>query len=142
MDDLFVLKYSDFGADMYGLALVTTKKFADDNPETVRGVSRALNLGTKDTIANPQAALALLKTRDPMMRVDIEKVRLDIALGLTNTAYVQKNGLSAVTAEKLKQTIDMVVGAYQLAATPDPATVYTDRFLPPASERMPPRAGN
>jgi hypothetical protein len=29
---LFVLKYSDFGADMYGLALVTRKKFADENP--------------------------------------------------------------------------------------------------------------
>ncbi len=45
MDDLFVIKYSDFGADMYGLALVTTKKFADENPETVRGVVKALNPG-------------------------------------------------------------------------------------------------
>jgi NitT/TauT family transport system substrate-binding protein len=41
MDELFVLKYSDFGADMYGLALVTPKKFADENPDTVRGVVRA-----------------------------------------------------------------------------------------------------
>ena len=32
LDDLFVIKYSDFGADMYGLALVTAKKFADENP--------------------------------------------------------------------------------------------------------------
>ena len=65
MDDLFVLKYSDFGADMYGLALVTTKKFADDNPETVRGVVKALNRGTKDTIASPQKALELLKGAGP-----------------------------------------------------------------------------
>ena len=90
MDDLFVLKYSDFGVDMYGLALVTTKKFADENPETVRGVVKALNQGTKDTIASPQKALELLKARDPMMKLDIEKVRLDIALGLTNTAHVPK----------------------------------------------------
>ena len=58
-------------------------------------------------------------------------MRLDIALGLTNTAHVQKNGLSSVTPEKLKATIDAVVAAYQLTMSPAPATVYTDRFLPP-----------
>ena len=142
MDDLFVIKYSDFGADMYGLALVTTKKFADDNPETVRGVVKALNQGTKDTIAAPQKALELLKSRDPMMKVDIEQVRLDIALGLTNTAHVAKNGLSSVTAEKLRKTIDAMVSAYQLPASPDPATVYTDKFLPPVADRMPLKATN
>jgi NitT/TauT family transport system substrate-binding protein len=142
LDDLFVLKYSDFGADMYGLALVTTKKFADENPATVRGVVRALNQGTKDTIASPQAALDVLKARDPMLKPDIEKVRLDIALGLTNTANVAKNGLSSVSAEKLKKTIDAMVSAYALPVSPDPSTVYTDAFLPPVAERMPPKTMN
>ena len=136
MDDLFVLKYSDFGADMYGLALVTRKKFADENPQTTRAVVKALNQGTKDTIAEPQKALELLKARDPMMKMDIEKVRLDIALGLTKTANVASNGLSSVTPQKLQQTIDAIAGAYQLPASPDPATIYTDRYLPPAAERM------
>jgi NitT/TauT family transport system substrate-binding protein len=142
LDDLFVLKYSDFGADMYGLALVTTEKFADENPATVRGVVKALNAGTKDTIASPQAALDVLKARDPMMKPDIEKVRLDIALGLTDTANVAKNGLSSVSAEKLKKTIDAMVSAYALPVSPDPATVYTDAFLPPVAERMPPSRMN
>jgi len=136
MDDLFVLKYSDFGADMYGLALVTRKKFADENPETTRGVVKALNQGTKDTIAAPQKALDLLKAHDPMMKMDIEKIRLDLALGLTKTAHVVSAGLSSVTPEKLKQTIDSVVTAYGLPNAPDPASIYTDRYLPPAAERM------
>lgn len=142
LDDLFVIKYSDFGADMYGLALVTTKKFADENPQTVRGVVKALNQGTKDTIASPQKALDVLKGIDPMMKPDIERVRLDIALGLTSTPYVMTNGLSSVTSEKLKKTIDAMVSAYQLPVSPDPATVYTDRFLPPLAERMPPKGMN
>ena len=142
LDDLFVLKYSDFGADMYGLALVTPKKFADENPGTVRGVVKALNQGTRDTIASPQQALDILTARDTMMKPDIEKVRLDIALGLTNTPYVASHGLSSVTAEKLKKTIDAMVEAYGLAASPDPATVYTDAFLPPAAERMVPKSVN
>jgi NitT/TauT family transport system substrate-binding protein len=142
LDDLFVIKYSDFGADMYGLALVTPKKFADENPQTVRGVVKALNQGTKDTIASPQKALEVLKGVDPMMKPEIERVRLNIALGLTNTPYVMANGLSSVTAEKLQKTIDAMVSAYQLPVRPDPATVYTDRFLPPVAERMPPKGVN
>src|SRR5262249_23979983 len=106
MDDLFGLKYSDFGADIYGLALITRKKFADENPETTRAVVKALNQGTKDTIAAPQKALELLKSRDAMMKLDIEKIRLDIALGLTNTAHVAGAGLSSVQPAKLQRTID------------------------------------
>ena len=139
LDDLFVIKYSDFGADLYGLALVATKKFIDENPGTVRGVVDALNKGTKDTIAAPQQALDLLRARDPMMKQDIEKVRLDIALGLTNTGHVAKSGLSSVTPEKLKRTIDATVAAYSLPNTPDASIVYTDKFLPPVAERMPPK---
>jgi NitT/TauT family transport system substrate-binding protein len=135
MSDLSVIKYSDFGANMYGLALVTTKKFADENPDTVRGVVKALNHGTKDTIADPDAALALLKDRDPMMKSDIEKIRLGLALDLTKTDHVVKYGLSTVDPNKLQFTIDAISGAYNLMP-PEPSTVYTDKFLPPLAERM------
>ena len=52
------------------------------------------------------------------------------------------NGLSSVTPEKLQKTIDAMASAYQLPASPDPASVYTDRFLPPLAERMPPKGMN
>jgi NitT/TauT family transport system substrate-binding protein len=143
LDDLFVVRYADFGADMYGLALVTRKRFADDNPQTTRAVVRALNHGTKDTIAAPQQALELLKAHDPLMKLDIEKVRLDLALDLTDTPHVAREGLSSVTPEKLQRTIDAVVAAYALPTRPEAASIYTDRYLPPLGERMPPpRSGN
>ena len=135
MDDLFILKYSEFGANMYGLALVTTKKFADENPETVKGVVAGLNQGTKDTIANPDAALAVLKAKDPMMKTEIEKVRLALALELTDTPSVRKNGLSVIDAKKLQFTIDAICGAYDITDKPAAATVYTDKFLPPLADR-------
>lgn len=135
MDQLSVVKYSDYGANMYGLALVTTKKFADENPKTVAGVVKALNHGTKDVIADPDAGLALLKKRDPMMKMDIEKVRLGLALDLTKTPHVVKYGLSVVDPKKLQFTIDAICDAYHIDKKPDPATVYTDKFLPPLAER-------
>jgi NitT/TauT family transport system substrate-binding protein len=139
-EDLNVLKYSDYGADLYGLALVTTKKFSDENPNTVRGVVKALNQGTKDALANPEAALAILKKHDPILKMDTERLRLQISNELTAPPYVMENGLSAVSPEKLKFTIGSVVDAYQIANSPAPETVFTDKFLPPKSERMPPKA--
>ncbi len=137
-----VLKFSDFGADLYGLALVTTRKFADDNPETVRGVVRAVNHGIKDAIASPEAASKLMTARDPLMKAEFEGVRLQIVLGHTNTPFAAKNGLSSVTAERLQRNIDSIVSAYDLTNKPEPASIYTDKFLPSAAERMPPKAGN
>ena len=141
-EDLAVMKFSDYGADLYGLALVTTKKFADENPNTVRGVVKALNHGTKDALAKPEDALAILKKIDPILKMDTERLRLQISNELTAPPFVQKNGLSAVTPEKLKFTIDSVVAAYQLPSTPTPGSVFTDKFLPPKAERMPPQAHN
>jgi NitT/TauT family transport system substrate-binding protein len=135
MADLSVLKYSDYGANMYGLALVTTKKFADENPDAVKAVVAGLNKGTKDVIKDPDAALALMKDRDPMMKTDIEKVRLGLALELTKTKHVVEKGLSVVDPKKLQFTIDAISEAYGLANKPTSDAVYTEKFLPPLAER-------
>jgi NitT/TauT family transport system substrate-binding protein len=135
-EDLNVLKFSDYGADMYGLALVTTKKFADENPSTVRAVVKAVNQGTKDSITNPDEALAILKKIDPILKMDTERLRLQIANELTATPIVMKNGLSTVTPEKLKFTIEAVSAAYEISNRPTSETVFTDRFLPASHERM------
>lgn len=135
MDDLYVIKYSDYGAHMYGLTLATTKGFAEQNPETVKCVVKALNQGTKDTIADPAAALAVLQARDAMMQMNIEKVRLDLALDLTDTPHVKKYGLSVVDPKKLQYTIDAISDAYNIKNRPAPSAVYTDKYLPPLSER-------
>jgi NitT/TauT family transport system substrate-binding protein len=136
LEDIYAVRYADFGADLYGIALVTTKKFAEENPDTVKAMVRALNKGTIDTIKDPSAAIKLMKGRDPMMKEDVEKVRLDIALGLTDTPWVKAHGLSVVDPERLRRTINSVVAAYDLPVKPKPEDVYTDKFLPPVEERM------
>jgi NitT/TauT family transport system substrate-binding protein len=139
LEDVSALKYADFGADMYGMALVATKKFIDENPDIVKAVVAALNQGVKDVIASPGNALDVMQARDAMMNRTIETLRLTIALGLMDDKYVQEHGLSTVDPARLKSTIDAVVGAYELKNPPTSETVYTDRFLPPLPDRMPPK---
>ena len=136
MDDIATLKFSDFGANLYGMALVTTKAFADANPDTVRAVVKGVNRGVIDTIAAPDEALAMLKTRDAMMNATIEKVRLGIALGLIDTDHVKTKGLSSVEPARMKETVDAVAKVFALPSPPTPDSLYTAAFLPPQSDRM------
>ena len=136
LEDIHPIRYADFGANMYGLTLATTRAYAEKNPDTVRAFVRAVNKGTIDTIKDPAGALKTIRAKDPMMKEHIEKVRLDIALGLTHTDWVKKNGMSVVQPQRLKQTIDSVVDAYKLPNTPKAEDVYTEKFLPPVAERM------
>jgi len=135
-EDIYPIKYSDFGADLYGIALVTTLKYSKDNPEIVKNMVSAFNKGTIETIKNPQDALKVLKARDPLLKEDIEKVRLNLALGLTNTEWVKKNGMSVVQPARLSKMINSVADAYVLKSVPSIESIYTDKFLPPISERM------
>ena len=134
-EDIYAVKYADFGANMYGLALTTTKSFIEKNPNTVRAMVKALNKGTIDTIKDAPGALKIMKGVDAMMKDDVEKVRLDLALSVTNTPWVQKHGLSVAQPERIKFTIDSVAAAYGIANPPKAEDVYTDKFLPPLGER-------
>jgi len=136
INDIHAIKYSDFGVDLYGLMLITTKKFAEENPDVVKGVVAGLNKGTIDSIKDPRAAIDILRKKDPTMKDDVEKIRLEIANGLTNTKWVQKNGLSVVQKVRMKKMIAIVTDAYQLKNTLSPEMQYSDKYLPPLSERQ------
>jgi NitT/TauT family transport system substrate-binding protein len=135
-EEIVTVRYSDYGTGLYGLGLITTKKYAEENPETVKGMVRALNRGMVDTIRDPAAALAIMKAGDAMMRTDLEQVRLEVALGHTYTDFTKKNGLSSVDPKRVEQNIAAVVDAYRLPKGPKVEDVWTDKFLPPVADRM------
>jgi NitT/TauT family transport system substrate-binding protein len=138
LDDLQVLKFSDFGVNTYGLALVTTRHLIETDPEMVRGVVKAVNHGLIDTIAAPHDALKVLLAKDAMLNPKTEELRLSIALSLIDTPHVQSAGLSSVEPKRLQETVDGVLQKEQAtgAGAPTPASVYTDAFLPPIADRM------
>lgn len=136
---IVTIRYSAFGVDGFGQALITSPDFVEKYPNTLRAFVRALNRSVKATIENPKEALASLKTRDPMVDMDAEAMRLDIMVKeLILTPHAVKHGLSSADPKRLAATIDNVLQITE-AKTPMPVeSIYIDRFLPPVSERMPP----
>ena len=137
--ELTVLKYDDYNMDGFGNAVFATREFVEKNPKTVAAFVKGLNHAMKEMIANPRSAIDALKVRDPLVGTEVETQRLALYIKeLLLTKNVRDNGFSAVETKKLESQIASVVDAFGAKGTVTAASIYTDRFLPPKAERIPP----
>ncbi len=137
--DLTVLRYKDFGMDGFGNAVFATKEFVEKNPKTVAAFVKGVNQALKTLIAEPDAAIDALKARDGLINVSAERARLTLYVNeLLLTPNVKANGFSAVEPKKLEAQIADVIDAFGIKTTVSAASIYTDKFLPPKAERLPP----
>ncbi|SHN64996.1 ABC transporter substrate-binding protein [Bradyrhizobium erythrophlei] len=135
--------YSDHGIDLYSNGVMVSPKLAHEKPDAVKGLLRAINRAIRETIADPQAAIDLLATEEPLLKKDIELRRLTYVYGsLIDTPEARQLGLGDVNDERLKSSISIVSSAFELAKQPDAVQVFDRGFLPPKAERMPPAANH
>ena len=137
--DLRFIRYEDYGMDLYSNTIIVSKALAEKNPKAVKGFIRALNRGLKDSYNDRDAAVKAVLKREPLLKPEIERERLDLMFSFDMSApEVKKNGVGDVTDERLKRNIEIVVDANNLPRTPKPSEVFNRSFLPPASERLKP----
>ena len=137
-EDIVTLPYADYGLDLYGNAVIVREDFMKAHPDIVAGFVRATIAGTKDAIANRDAAMESLKAYDPLFDVKLEAQRFQLALDRAIlTPYVKSNGFGAVEPSRIQLTIAANTQAYMLSTPPNPEDLYTTKFLPPQAERMP-----
>jgi NitT/TauT family transport system substrate-binding protein len=129
------INYGDYGMDLYSNAIIVSKKLVKDNPAAVRGLVAAINHGVEDALKDPDAAVAAVAKREPLIKVPVERERLDATLKLEmNHPEIAKIGLGNVDPARLKKAIDILVEANNLPRTPAVDEVFTPAFLPPADE--------
>jgi NitT/TauT family transport system substrate-binding protein len=133
--DLAVFFYARLGINLYGSSIVTTRAFAEKNPEVIRKFLAGLVHGLNTMIENLDVSMASLKTYDNLLNDDVEKARMVISLrDMLITPNVLQNGFSSVDMDRLDRTFKQVAPVFNIAA-PAAADVYTDRYLPTAKER-------
>ncbi|MEM4303114.1 MAG: ABC transporter substrate-binding protein [Candidatus Caldarchaeum sp.] len=133
---IVAFKYTDFGVELYGNAIIVRKDFMQSNPDAVARFVRAVNKALKEVINDPSKAADYVKLRDPLVDRDVEYQRLQLALkDNILTEEVRRNGLGAVDRARLEKTIEAVVTSFGLSRKPAPEEIFTDRFLPPKEER-------
>jgi NitT/TauT family transport system substrate-binding protein len=129
------INYGDYGMDLYSNAIIVPKKLTKDNPAAVRGLIAAINHGLEDTLKDPDAAVAAVAKREPLINTKVERERLDATLAdEMNHPEIAKIGLGNVDADRLKRSIDILVEADNLPRTPSVDEIFTPAFLPPVAD--------
>ncbi|MSP98503.1 MAG: ABC transporter substrate-binding protein [Betaproteobacteria bacterium] len=136
-DKIGYLLFHDYGMQIFSSGVLVRKDYAAANPEVVKGFVRATIKGMQDMVANPKVAIASLMKRDKLLNFDIEMLRYELIrdVGLL-TPHVAKSGVSTVDRARYERAAALVAEAFNLKAKPTMEDTYTDRFLPPQSERM------
>jgi NitT/TauT family transport system substrate-binding protein len=135
-DQISIMRFSDYGVNLYGHAILTTPEFAAKNPDVIRKLLKGVAEALKASIANPAAAIDALTKRDPLTEQSIERRRLDLVLAnAIVTDHVKKAGLSAVDMDRMQKTIDLITTTLK-KPTMKAAELYQSEYLPPRSELM------
>jgi NitT/TauT family transport system substrate-binding protein len=132
--------YSDLGVDLYSNGVMVSQKLAKNNPEAVRGLLRAIHRAVAESIANPDAAMAVLKQVEPLVNTETEKRRLTYFFKQhMRTEEALALGLGDIDDKKLDASINSITSAFELKSKPKAADVFNRSFLPPRASRSIPQ---
>jgi NitT/TauT family transport system substrate-binding protein len=136
-EEVVVLKYPDYGVNLYSNTVIASQRFVDANPQAIAGFLRALTKGIREVVADPDGAIQYVKQRDPLIDEALEKRRLRLAIDtVIATPAFKSGGIGAVNKLKLEDTVTQVVTAFGLKTTPNVDTIFNSSFLPSPSERQ------
>jgi NitT/TauT family transport system substrate-binding protein len=135
-EDVVFMRYADQGLDLYGNALMVSRRMLETNPEAVRAFVRATALGWRDALANPAAAIDAVAKRDPLINKAIEIEKLQWLLkNQIRSPLTERDGLGAVDMARLDRQIETIHTVFALPVRPAVAAIYDARFLPPVADR-------
>jgi NitT/TauT family transport system substrate-binding protein len=135
--DLAVLRFSDYGSEAYGLALIVAPTFASAKPDAVRGMARAIIAGTHLAIKDPVAAVdeAVGRIEGGSRELELERLRSVISDNIL-TDEVKRNGIGGIDPVRLERSIDEIAEDYKFRRHPVASDIFDGSFLPPADGRM------
>jgi NitT/TauT family transport system substrate-binding protein len=137
------ISYSDSGVDLYSNGVMVSRRLATEKPEAVKGLVRAINRAMREVLASPDAAIELLAKQEPLLNAAIEKKRLIYAARtLIATPEAAELGIGDVNEQRMAQSVDTIVAAFELPRAPAVTDVFSRSFLPPKAERVMPDLGN
>src|SRR5262249_5905957 len=123
--DVVAFKYSDYGIDLYGNAVVVRVDWLKANEDTVRRFLSALNAGFKATLNDPKGAIVHIKAAEPLSNeaTELKRLQLAITANMINDE-VRRNGLLTIDAARMQRAIEQVVVSFELPSKPTVAQVF------------------
>jgi len=126
-----VLPYSDYLQDLYGNVLVTSDKYAKDNPEKTRKFTAALLKGLQDSITNPDEAGQILKKAVPTMDAKSAAAELKLMDPFVRSA-ASGVPVGALDSQRVARSIAILQGSGQIGPGLTPEKIIDFDVVPKA----------
>jgi NitT/TauT family transport system substrate-binding protein len=119
--ELVGLTYADAGLDFYSNGLIAAESTIQNHPDLVRRFAAATLRGLKDAIADPQEAARMLNRHHREVEVDIAAGEVEM---LRSLAVVPQRALGSIDPNRIRRTIELVSGAFDLKHPVTPEQVF------------------
>ncbi|MFN7978156.1 MAG: ABC transporter substrate-binding protein [Vicinamibacterales bacterium] len=131
------LEYRHHTPDLYGNALMVSRRLLAERPGDVAAFVRAVNRGLADTVTDLDAAVASVMKRDATVRADVDGPRLAGTLAMEMAHPEGRTlGIGDVDDGRLARGIALIAKSRGLPRVPAPNEIFTRACLPPKAERV------
>ena len=124
-----MMPWADFGFDMYSMSILASEKTMKEKPKQLKAFLEASYMGWRDVMADPTAAMAILKKRVPEVDVEVITPNLLIGLGLMKTERYAKNGIGWIDEKKMCDSVELVNSYMGLPKKVECKAVYSTEFF-------------
>ncbi|GAA5236021.1 ABC transporter substrate-binding protein [Verticiella sediminum] len=132
-EDTVVMRYPEYGASLYGSALVTTPAFAQRNAEALKSLVACVAQGFAQAAQDPKAAIDALAEREKLTERAVETERMQLSLDWSvMTPWVKEHGMGHLDEARLEKSLADVAAALDIPVPPA-NQVYTTDYLPDAA---------
>ena len=136
-DQILGWPYAEHGLDIYGSGLFAKAEWLERNGEVASRFVKASIDGLKALLNDVPGGMASLKRREALFDEALEARRFAMTRDRSIiTPNSRANGLGHVDMVRAAQLISVNAEALGVANPPSVESMFTDRFLPPRSERM------
>lgn len=135
--DILSWPYAENGLDLYGSGIIVRADWLERNGEVAARFVKASIDGLKLLLNDVPAGMASLKRREPLLDEALEARRFAMTRDrCIITPNSRANGMGYLDMARAQQLVDVNAEALGVANPPSAASMFTDRYLPPKSERM------
>ena len=134
-EEIVVMPFADFGVKLYGNAIIVSPKMLKENPTAVKAFLTAFTKGAKEVMANPDAAIGVVKERDGIINTALETRRLKLAIdSVVASPDARKEGFGLINPARMALMASQVSDAYKTKTRVDVGAVWNGSVLPDAKE--------
>ena len=134
-EEIVVMPFADFGVKLYGNVIIVSPKMLKENPTAVKAFLTAFTKGAKEVMANPDAAIGVVKERDGIINTALETRRLKLAIdSVVASPDARKEGFGLINPARMALMASQVSDAYKTKTRVDVGAVWNGSVLPDAKE--------